>query len=260
MQNTINQGSIKADDLLSRLDLLILERFPVHPFSLGVNKENFFDLMSQYVAMSVAFPYIQAGAIHNSYRLSMQKHGKINNNVRTTAAVGAFLVWDEFGGHELVLSQGPEALPKLIQADHNFHSALLIQDVGNLMESNFEEVVPNDLTSKYLDRLLMGLSDPDSNNNVAHMLAFERHANAMITSLFDSIKRLFGANKAAQLPYFSAHVGCESKGEAVHVATTGAMIDNLIPESKETEFIERCLAAYELNYEWCSDLTKPIKQ
>lgn len=253
MDSLVSESRVDSGDFLRRLDESILALFPAHPFKDGIDRENFAELMGQYAAMSVAFPYIQSGAIYQTYRRSLGRPAQMEN-VQTSAAVGAFLAWDEFGGHELVLTRGSEGLLQLIDTDDNFHSALLVDDVRQLIGMAFAEALPDERTAAYLDRLYDGLSDPHGNRNIAHMIAFERHAFAMITALFGSIRRLFGADVAERLDYFRAHIGSDSSGEAIHVAMTGRMIEKLIRHDEGTSFLQECLDAYALSHDWCTGL------
>ncbi|WFU31432.1 hypothetical protein QA635_33645 [Bradyrhizobium brasilense] len=245
--------NIDADGFLRRLDKSISALYPDHPFGNGIDRENFGALMGQYAAMSVAFPYIQSGAIYRAYRTGLGRSAW-KDNIQISAAVGAFLTWDEFGGHELVMRNGPDGLPGLTEVKRNFHSAMLITDVRKLIGAGFTEALPDRRTADYLDRLYDGLSDPVRNRNIAHMLAFERHAFAMITALYEAIQLLFGADASEGLDYFEAHIGSDSNGEAVHVAMTGRMIEKLIRPDEEADFLEECLRAYAMNHEWCAGL------
>lgn len=245
--------NIDADGFLRRLDQSISRLYPEHPFGRGIDRESFSELMGQYAAMSVAFPYIQSGAIYRAYRRSLGQSAR-KDNVQISAAVGAFLTWDEFGGHELIMRHGSNGLLGLTEVNRNFHSAMLIADMRKLTGAGFTEALPDQRTANYLDRLFDGLSDPAGNRNIAHMLAFERHAFAMITALYKTIQILFGPKASGGLDYFQAHIGSDSSGEAVHIAMTGKMIEKLIRPDEEADFVEECLAAYAINHEWCASL------
>jgi hypothetical protein len=245
--------NIDADGFLRRLDKSVSALYPDHPFGSGVDRESFGELMGQYAAMSIAFPYIQSGAIYQAYRGGLGQPAR-KNNIQISAAVGAFLTWDEFGGHELIMRHGSNGLLSLTEVNRNFHSAMLITDVRKLIGAAFAEALPNRRTADYLDRLFDGLSDPARNRNIAHMLAFERHAFAMITALYETIQLLFGSDASRGLDYFQAHIGSDSSGEAVHVAMTGKMIEKLIRPDEEADFLEECVSAYAMNHEWCASL------
>ena len=255
MEQMVVRTRTDTETILDCVDRSISGEFPTHPFTNILEIETFVELIGQYAAMSVAFPYIQSGAIYQGYRRYLDRTAK-RDNIAVSAAVGAFLAWDEFGGHELILRHGAEGLLDLIDVDANFHSALLIDDVRQLIGAAFSDPSPSERTATYLDQLYEGLSDPADNRNIAHMIAFERHAFAMITGLFASIERLFGPGPAAKLRYFQAHIGSDSCGEAIHVAMTGRMIERLVGRDEEAAFVEACLSAYALNHDWCASLAR----
>ena len=68
--------------MIEELSRRIGERFPIHPFRDRVNKDNFEAVIADYLAMSIAFPFIQAGAIHQTYKATLER------SVLTTASVG----------------------------------------------------------------------------------------------------------------------------------------------------------------------------
>ncbi|WP_316162866.1 hypothetical protein [Bradyrhizobium sp. SZCCHNRI20481] len=249
--------NIDADGFLRRLDQSIATSYPEHPFSNGIDREGFGELMGQYAAMSVAFPYIQSGAIYQAYRRGLGQ-SELKDNIQISAAVGAFLTWDEFGGHELITRHGALGLLSLTDVNRNFHSAMLITDVRKLIGAGFTEALPNRRTADYLDQLFDGLSDPAGNRNIAYMLAFERHAFAMITALHRTVQSLFGSDASRRLEYFQAHIGSDSSGEAVHVAMTGKMIERLVRLDEEADILQECMRAYAMNLEWCAGLVAAL--
>ena len=96
----IGSGQASAA-IIEELSLQISERFLDHPFRNRVNKDNFETVIAEYLAMSIAFPFIQAGAIHETYKAALRARGDTDKNAEITGAVGAYLVWDEVGGHKL---------------------------------------------------------------------------------------------------------------------------------------------------------------
>lgn len=240
--------------LLERLDEALAAYFPVHPFQTGIHTANFRAVMNEYVAMSVAFPYIQAGAVYENYRRCVESHGAPDDNAKITAAVGTFLAWDEFGGHHLVPKRGANGLSELIDVDTHFHSALLLRDVEGLLAAKLHTAPPGPITRTYLDRLHDGLSTSSENRNVAHMVAFERHAMAMIKALWTGMKSVFGISAMGELEYFEAHIGASTDGEAVHMQITESMIARLVPKGATNAFLEACIEAYAFNLRWCHDV------
>ena len=61
--------------IIEELSRRIGERFSYHPFRSGVNKDNFEAVIADYLAMSIAFPFIQAGAIHETYKAALRAGG-----------------------------------------------------------------------------------------------------------------------------------------------------------------------------------------
>jgi hypothetical protein len=239
-----------TEALLARLTERLSERFPTHPFEAGIRADNFERVIGDYLAMSIAFPYIQAGAIHETYRRAVETSGDTNANTEVTAAVGSFLVWDEFGGHALIRENGDAGLLQLTRVGEHFHSHLLRRDIETLLGHS---VRPHRsaATREYLDGLLRGLSDPRGNRNVAQMVAFEQHANDMIEALWTAVHRVFGVPKDARLAYFYEHVGGDSPAEAVHVEMTQNMLSDLVPSYEHEEFLETCVNAYAHSVRWC---------
>ena len=101
--------------IIEELGRRIGERFLDRPFRSGVNKDNFETVIAEYLAMSIAFPFIQAGAIHETYKAALRAGGDTDKNAEITGAVGAYLVWDEVGGHKLTLERGNEGLPSFLR-------------------------------------------------------------------------------------------------------------------------------------------------
>lgn len=243
-----------AARLLQRLDDVIAGRFPRHPFETGITPANFEIAINQFVAMSVAFPYVQAGAVYENYRHCIDAVGMPDLNAAITAAIGTFLAWDEFGGHHLVLRHGARGLLKLLEVDRSFHSELLLRDIKALAGAKPAAAKPAPVTRAYLERLHDGLSCSTGNRNVAYMVGFERHAMAMITALWNGLKTLFGVDDINGYAYFRAHIGTDTPGEAVHVEMTESMIARLVGKDEAADFLEFCVEAYDLNFQWCQDV------
>jgi hypothetical protein len=246
--------------LIEELDRRIGERFPEHPLRNGVTKDNFEAVAAQYLAMSIAFPFIQAGAIHETYKAALRARDDTDKNSEITAAVGAFLTWDEFGGHNLTLTKGNKGLLQLTATHSNYHAHWLRQDIRTILG---KDVRPNrsEATARYLDELLDGLSDARRNRNVAYMIGFECHAEGMIKALWDAVCSSFDLPQDEGLVYFWGHVGGPSPAESVHVEMTRMMVAELVPPDKREEFIELCLEGYALNYHWCEAIaSSPIRK
>src|SRR5919201_4867975 len=154
----------EKDVLLERLTERLAERFPTHPFAIGIDSGNFERAIGEYLAMSIAFPYIQAGAIHESFRRVTNASGDVNANTEITAAIGSFLVWDEFGGHALIRKHGDAGLLHLTRVSDIFHSHLLRRDIEALLGCRIKPT-RSAATREYLAGLLEGLSDGRENRN-----------------------------------------------------------------------------------------------
>jgi hypothetical protein len=236
--------------IIAALNRRIGEDFAEHPFRRGVTRDNFEAVIAEYLAMSVAFPFIQAGAMHETYKAALRAGGDTDKNTEITGAIGAYLVWDEMGGHKLTLERGNQGLLQLPATRRHFHAHWLRRDIRALLG---RDVPPHrgPATMRYLDALLAGLSDARHNRNVAYMIGFECHAEAMITALWEAICAAFDLPRDERLVYFWGHVGGQAPAEAVHVEMTRMMVAELVPPERAGEFIELCLEAYALNFRWC---------
>lgn len=252
--NVHQNGSGQAAALITELNRRIGERFPEHPFRTRLIRDNFPAIIAEYLAMSIAFPFIQAGAMHATYQAALRAGGDTDKNAEITGAVGAYLVWDEVGGHKLTLEEGNQGLLQLFATRRNYHAHWLRQDIRTILG---RDVAPHRgaATARYLDDLLAGLSDPRGNRNVAYMIGFECHAQAMIGALWEGIGAAFGLPRDERLVYFWGHVGGEEPAEAVHVEMTRMMVAELVAPARAEEFIGLCLEGYALNFGWCEAIS-----
>jgi len=255
----IGSGQASAA-IIKQLNRRIGERFLDHPFRNAVNKDNLETVIAEYLAMSIAFPFIQAGAIHETYKAALRAGGDTDKNAEITGAIGGFLVWDEVGGHKLTLEKGNEGLLQLPATRRNYHAHWLRRDIRTVLG---KDVQPHRsaATIRYLNELLGGLSDARRNRNVAYMIGFECHAQEMISALWDAVCSSFDLPHDERLIYFWGHVGGDAPAEAVHVEMTRMMVAELVPPDTREEFIELCLEAYALNFHWCEAITaSPIRK
>jgi hypothetical protein len=158
------------------------------------------------------------------------------------------------GGHKLTLERGNEGLLQLTATRRNYHAHWLRGDIRTILG---KDVPPHRsvATTRYLDELLDGLSDPRRNRNVAYMVGFECHAQEMITALWDAVCSSFDLPQDERLVYFWGHVGGDAPAEAVHVEMTRNMVAELVPPDRRDELIELCLEGYALNFRWCEAIT-----
>ena len=129
-----------AAAMIGELSRRISERFPDHPFRGGVNRNNFETVSADYLAMSIAFPFIQAGAMHETYKAALRAGDDTDKNAEITGAVGAYLVWDEVGGHKLTLENGNEGLLQLPATRRNYHAHWLRQDIRTVLARTFGRI------------------------------------------------------------------------------------------------------------------------
>lgn len=244
--------SKKYKAISSKIDALIQEQFAIHPLSHGVNIENSELVLSQYFAMSQAFPYLQAGAQKKLILNAMDNNEDLNYKFEYTSVVGNFLCWDETGGHAIVRHYGNEGLAKILNTDSNFHANMLRKDIKNMTG---KEIKPfySSTTVSYLKQLLHGLESLNHIKRCAYMVAFENHAGIMIDSLWDSLSGLYNMEKN-DLIYFKVHVGGADPAEPYHIEMTERMVSEIVSDENSKEFVNEFINAYALNYNWCESI------
>ncbi len=237
--------------VLDQLTKVVGEDFENHPFTYGVTKDNFELLISNYLAMSLAFPYLQAGVQYRLIANCIQQNRDVPRDVEITAAVGAFLTWDEVGGHAIVQKYGNNGLPMILDTER-FHANLLRGDIRAILGKELgPEFSPP--TGEYLKRLEYGLSSLDPVIRVSHMVAFEKHAGRMIDALWSSIVNLYGLEKDS-LSYFQTHVGGDDPAEEYHIQMTERMIKETILEHDVYRLFDYFKDAYALSFNWCEKI------
>lgn len=252
VKNTKNNLVGMGLDVSEQIDEDVLQKVvsqicPEHPFEQSFPKTQLENLISQYFAMSQAFPHLQAGSQKALYDYFIERNGKIPVDVEVTTAVGAFLCADETGVL-YALRNGISGLPQILNT-RGFHANMLDDDIEKILG---KKIAPSysSQTRKYLDKLFAGLSSPNRILRVATMVAFEAHAERMITGLWGIVTRLTGVAKD-NLDYFRTHVGGDNPAETYHVQTTTEMIAKLVSAGERQTFIEAFKEAYCLNVEWC---------
>jgi hypothetical protein len=227
--------------------------FTPHPFSHGISGQNVESVLREYLTMSAAFPYIQAGAHHRLISDHLARGEDIAEATELTAAVGFFLCWDEVGGHQTVMEGGRAALPRILETERS-HVNMLRGDIKTLLGKELRQGHSR-FTRTYLAALEVGLGSPDPVQRVAFMVAFEQHAGTMIEALWRTLTDLFQSKE--RLIYFETHVGGDDPGEAYHVAMTSRMIERVVDEGEKKRFLEEFREAYALNFNWCSAIKRP---
>lgn len=233
------------------LQAVVHADFHPHPFSNVGENCDFHTLLSNYLAMSQAFPLLQAGSQKELIFNSMLRNKAIPKEIELTCVVANFLCWDETGGLYPTIANGLKALPRLLETQR-FHANILRSDCVKLLNQNIE---PNfsPLTTLYLVELYAGLSSLDHIVRLAHMVSFELHAHTMISALWESLIHVFG-NPAQKLPYFMLHVGGEDPAERYHVEMTQRLIEEIVKPSQREAFESLFKKAYALNQQWCTAL------
>lgn len=220
---------------------------PEHPFETAIQPERLETMFSQYLAMSQAFPHLQAGSQKELFDHFVKTHGRIPVDVEVTTAVGAFLCADETGVLH-ALRNGISGLPSILNT-RGFHANLLDDDIELIVGRKLEPAYTPQ-TATYLENLFNGLSNPDRVSRVAMMVAFETHAERMINGLWEAVSRFTKVAKD-NLNYFRTHVGGDDPAEAYHVQTTTDMISKLVRPDEREAFVEAFKQAYTLNVSWC---------
>jgi hypothetical protein len=237
-----------------KLASVVADGHPIHPFRKGVTSHNARHVLAHYLAMSVAFPYLQAGAQQRLIQACIDENRDVRPEEELTTVVGNFLTADETGVNYVLGRHGISGLPQLLDTDSYFHSNLLRADLRAIFG---QDVAPqfDGATAQYLRRLSDDLADPDDVKRCAAMVAFEAHAERMIEALWERLVELFPLDKD-QLVYFRIHVGCDDPAEVHHVAMTSRMIEQVVPEEEEAAFLQAFERAYSRNIDWCEALTQ----
>lgn len=237
--------------LIAKLENIVSTNFPVHPFSHLVLPTNSERVMKSYFAMSQAFPYIQAGAYQKLIVSAMHRNQDISPQIERTFVIGSFLCWDETGSHHLLQQKGKQALPEILNTNQ-FHANMLRADLRKIFNRELKPEYCR-FTLPYLLELSARLGDENNEARCAGMVAFEMHANHMITALWDSLTNIHKLEKK-DLAYFEAHVGGDDPAEAYHVAMTKRLIALTVKNKDQDVFLEHFKRNYLLNSQWCEDI------
>ncbi|WP_024508510.1 GFA family protein [Bradyrhizobium sp. ARR65] len=227
--------------------------FGPHPFAAEMSKDQLALLLPEYLAMSQAFPHLQAGSQKDLVFDAISRNRDLPRHVELTSAVANFICWDETGGHSLVLQGGNAALSRILDTEHS-HSKLLRNDASRLLG---RDIHPNygTTTRRYLRILYEGLSAKDPLVRCAYMVAFELHADEMIQQLWATLVKAFDV-PADDLEYFRVHVGGQDPAEKYHGEMTSGLISKLVPADSVARFLDEFGRAYLVNREWCQTLVR----
>ncbi|KJE21087.1 hypothetical protein FF36_04592 [Frankia torreyi] len=232
-----------------QLDAIMVEAVPIHPFERPLDRQVLERLLPEYLAMSIAFPYLQAAAQRDLALHHIHAGMDFTEAEEITLVVGSFLVADETAVNSTLMASGPRGLPDILQTRRRFHSALLRQDIQRLLGEATDPRFSDD-TKFYLHRLLDGLSSMDMVTRVATMVSFEAHAERMINGLWERLAEVFTVDRS-ELAYFHAHVGGDDPAEQYHVAMTGSMITRTLEVTDLPELCRAVVDAYHLHSDWC---------
>lgn len=234
----------------SNIRAINVEALKNHPFSLVSHKPSIERILPAYLAMSLAFPYLQAGSQAAGILSAIKNNQDLDEKYEITSVVGNFLSWDETGGAHLLERHGKSGLPEILNTRIWFHANILRKDIEQLTGSR-ARVDYTGSTGKYLTSLFEDLSSECPLMRCATMVAFEAHAQAMIDSLWDSIVRVYQI-EANSLTYFRIHVGGDDPAEKYHTEVTERMIQLLVPQEQAEFFSQLYSSALEKNLNWCA--------
>ncbi|QRK11185.1 hypothetical protein JQX13_14580 [Archangium violaceum] len=235
-----------------RLNDIIDSRYSPHPFEAGVESQHLRPLLQNYLAMSQAFPYLQAGAQKELIFDAIQNDHDVPEDVEITSVVGNYLCWDETGGHFTLTRHGISGLPRILETRKTFHANHLRRDIERLVGTARPSYAP--VTREYLTDLYEGLAHASSLERCATMVAFELHAQRMISGLWGALAAAHPDIQKDELSYFRIHVGGEDPAEPYHVALTCGMLERLVPPEQQEKFLERFEVRYARNVAWCRDI------
>jgi len=243
----------KVQEIKSKIESIVRTKYEKHPFLELINSENLKQVLQEYIAMSQAFPYIQAGSQKDLIFYFIDHNLDVTKDVEATSVVGNFLCWDETGGFNLTQTKGLSGLPETLKTKENFHSNLLKEDLisifGYRLDPNYSE-----LTKQYLYNLYHNFSSLDSKIRIAYMVAFENHAETMIKALWSKIAEICELSNKDSLKYFSTHVGGPDPAEEYHVQMTSNSINDFISDYDISSFLSLFEKAYFANYNWCRSI------
>ena len=244
-----------SEELVEFIKAEIAKAFPSHPFEKKFDRASLLRMLRDYIALSEAFPYVMASAYSGHVIDSIKKRKPIDNAAAITAAVGSFLCWDEMGGHALSLSEGNKGLANIIEPNKRSHSSLLLADMARITD---EEIRPDysSATIQYLETLREGLGSQDPVVRCAYMVAFEFHAERIISAVWTAISNTFDV-EPNELLYFRIHVGGDDPAEKYHMEMTARMIDKLVPSTEIARFNELVTDAYAVSVGWSRQIADP---
>jgi len=250
----VRQNSKKSDVFL-QFQEMSSSKFRDHPFHEINTKEQLILLLPHFLALSIAFPYLQSAASLHLIQSAINLNKDITCEDELTTVVGNYLSWDETGGAYVLEKYGKQGLHKILETSQRFHSNLLRSDLKKILGY---DVVPDfrTPTKEYLDFLANGLNSTDPIVRCAHMVSFEAHAEVIIHALWDAICRVFICDKES-LTYFNLHVGDEDPAEAYHVQMVSNLLNRLVNNTENlVKFLNESEHSINQVLEWSLKITK----
>lgn len=228
-----------------------------HPFSEGILLSNIESILGEYYFMSQYFPFIQSCAHTSIVKSCLVNRVPIPKNIEKTSVVGAFLSWDELGGHHKISKYGISALPSILDSN-GFHSNILKKDITEKLNLSLPDRFSEE-TGEYLERLLERLGSNCIHERIANMVAFEINASYMITALYDSLKSLF-KKEAQLLTYFEIHVGGDDPAEPYHMDMTSRLVDDSLNDLHSlNDFLDKFNSACLFHSKWMRSIKSNLK-
>lgn len=225
-----------------------------HPFKQIQSKNTIHTLLPHFLAISTAFPYIQAGSQLPLMLDSIETNKDMTNENEILAVVGNFLCWDETGGAHILNRFGKPGLSKILETKKWFHANMLKKDIyfitGTHMSPDFSEP-----TRGYLLSLIQGFSELNPVVRCAHMVAFEYHAGVIIKNLWEVICEYFNIIED-KLTYFKIHVGDDDPAEMYHTEMTKSMISHIVSSKNKNLFLNTAKESIKINLDWARKLVE----
>lgn len=241
---------MKSKNIEAQLTSIIDTYFSPHPFSSITKNDDLEKIFSLFIGLSQSTPYILGGASKELFFKKIRSKQAITNYDEMTTSVLSFLAWDETGGQEIIQKYGPKALQKILESK-NYHSRILAQDLSNLLGKTITASYDS-FSIDYLDKVILDLSQTSDISRCASIIAFEMHAENIITALWDVLGNLFPSVDKSSLNYFELHVG-ENPVEEYHVEMTTKMVTNMVSKDQFELFLTQFKQSYQLNFNWAKN-------
>ena len=101
------------NNAISNIRAINVKALKDHPFGQVSHKTSMEGILPAYLAMSLAFPYLQAGSQAAGILSAIKNNQDLDEKYEITSVVGNFLSWDETGGAHLLERHGKSGLPEI---------------------------------------------------------------------------------------------------------------------------------------------------